>query len=80
MDNKLNTLLKLYSEKAKQTPQFGEDFIKYVKYLALKNCPDDKTADLNRIFEHGNIHDFMLFSVDLIPEFDQKVINYIKNY
>lgn len=80
MNNNLANLLNLYSEKAKKDPQFAQDFIKYVKYLSLKHCPDDKTADLNRIFEHGNIHDFMIFTENLIPEFDQKVIKYIKNY
>lgn len=66
--------------KARQDPNFGKDLIKFMKYLAIKDCPDEKLAELNRIIAEKNLQNFFTFSSQNIPDFPKKVVEYINSY
>lgn len=66
--------------KAKANPQFSQDLMRYVQYIALSSCRQDKMAELKQILEQGNMKTLLEFGSESIPEFNQRIVAYINEY
>ena len=74
------TILDNAISKSKTNPEFHTDLVKYMKYLVLKDISDDQIPELNVILNSDDLSTFFDFSVKIIPNFSQHIIEYISSY
>ncbi len=81
MDGKnVNDVVTTAIEKAKDNHQFSQDLIKYVQYILLSSCPKDKTSELKKFLQTGNMKDLLEFGTQYLPDFNKQIVDYINSY
>lgn len=80
MQINVNQVITTSIKKSKDKPQFIEDLMKYVQYLTLSSCPDDKTAELKQILQRGNMKTLLEFGTQFISDFNKQIVEYINSY
>ena len=80
MQVNVNQIVTTAVEKAKGNPKFTKDLIKYVQYILLSTCPQDKSSQLNQLVETGNMKDLLEFGTQYTPDFNRIIVKYINSY
>lgn len=76
----INQVVTKAIEKAKENPQFTEDLMKYVQYITLRYCSQDRLPTLKQSLESGNMKDLLEFGTESVPNFNKQIVEYITNY
>jgi hypothetical protein len=76
----INQIVSIAVEKAKENLQFAEDLMKYVQYLTIKSCPQDKIPNLKQILEIGNMKELLEFGAKLSSNYNKQIAEYIIKY
>ena len=76
----INQIVTRSIEKSKNNPLFTQDLMKYVQYLTLSSCPNDKTIKLKQILQTGNMKNLLEFGTQFIPDFNKQIVEYINGY
>jgi hypothetical protein len=59
---------------------FGTDVLNYAKLLVVRSCPQEQTPQLQDMIRQNDIKTFVEFAHTIIPDFDQKVVEYLRSY
>lgn len=76
----INQIVTTVIGKSKNDPQFSQDLMKYVQYVAFSSCPDDKTVELKQILQTGNMKNLLEFGTQFVPNFNKQIVEYINKY
>ncbi len=68
------------SYKSRENPDFLPDYLKFLKYLALKYCPEEKIGELKDIFQNQDVNRFVIFLSEFQPNIKQDIADYIDKY
>ena len=60
--------------------EFNSDVINYAKLLVVTSCPKDRVEELKEIINQNNIKSFVKFANNVLPEFNEKLVEYLKSY
>lgn len=80
MQVNVNQIVTTAVGKGKENPQFTEDLIKYIQYVLLFSCPQDKSKQLKQFLQTGNMKDLLEFGTYYIPDFNKQIVEYINSY
>lgn len=76
----INQIVTTAIEKSKKDPQFSQDLMKYVQYITLSSCPNDKSIELKQILQTENMKNLLEFGTKSIPNFNKQIVEYINEY
>jgi hypothetical protein len=72
--------LEIIIKKSEENPKLANDLTTYLKVLAVKYCPEEKTEEMKLIFKNGNLNVFYDFLNQFIPNLPEKILDYARNY
>lgn len=80
MKNDPKDILEIVVKKAKENPGLSNDLVVYLKILAVKYCPEEKTEEMKLIFENGKLDVFYDFLNQFVPKLPELILNYVRKY
>jgi hypothetical protein len=80
MNTDPNQVLETIIKKTEENPKLANDLTTYLKVLAVKYCPEEKTDEMKLIFKNGNLNVFYDFLNQFIPNLSDKILDYVRNY